>query len=736
MFRIVVMLCLLLLVLPTPDAEAQGFAWAAGLGGGGDDRAYGVAVDDGGNAYTVGIFSATADFDPGPGTYNLSPAGDFDAFVVKLDSQGDFVWAGRLGGTEYDDAGNVTVDADGDVYTVGMFSGTADFDPGTGTHNLTSAGDRDAYLSKLDSAGNFVWARQLGGTGYDAATDVAIDASGNVYTVGHFEGTADFDPGPATFELTSAGLLDAFVSKLDSAGKFVWAGQMGGTSFDLPLELAIDASGNVYTVGYFEGTADFDPGPGTYELTSVGIRDVFISKLDGAGNFVWAGRMGGTSLDSAQGVTVDASGDVYTVGYFLTTADFDPGPGTYYLTSAGSLDAFVSKLDSEGNFVWAKRQGGAGDDRAYGVAVDAGGDVHTVGWFEDTADFDPGTGTYELTSAGVTDAYVSLLDSAGNFVWAGRMGGEADETAWAVAVGASGNIQTVGYFEGTADFDPSPGVYELTPAGVRDGFVLKLSACGYFFDGSVYGRLLFPPLCTRDASDLPCGPGEPCVYNSTTTGVQRGVSDTFYLSSHGTRFRPLVVDEVVHVIGVDSGLGPYDYQPGVPPFVHDTPIENNLAPLPAYDITSLIPLGPSPLLFEFVDTQREIYGHTAVYLVRDCGIYLGAASINWVSHDVDVIGFQSNLDVVSGLISDLRADRGFSRACDLGSFIDTTQAVDQRPDPSQGDGYYYLVNGTCASDIGFGDSSLVPDPRDALVAPSTCGTSSSNTRESMTESIR
>ena len=113
---------------------------------------------------------------------------------------------------------------------MGSFQGTADFDPGAGTFNLTSAGDYDIFISKLDSSGNFVWAKSLGGTGYDVSYGIALDSGGNVYTTGSFSGTVDFDPGAGTFNLTSAGTGDIFVSKLDSNGNFVWARSLGGTS--------------------------------------------------------------------------------------------------------------------------------------------------------------------------------------------------------------------------------------------------------------------------------------------------------------------------------------------------------------------------------------------------------------------------------------------------------------------------------------------------------------------------
>ena len=279
----------------------------------------------------------------------------------------DFVWAQQMGGTGNEYPAGIAVDDSGNVYTTGAFQGTADLDPGAGIFNLTAAGSiaPDIFVSKLDSAGNFVWARQMGGTGYGNPTGIAVDDSSNVYTTGVFSGTVDFDPGAGIFNLTSAGSIhrDIFVSKLDSAGNFVWDRQMGGTSNKEPAGIAVDGSGNVYTTGVFSGTGDFDPGAGIFNLTSAGsiAPDIFVSKLDSAGTFVWTRQMGGTGYEYPAGIAVDGSGNVYTTGVFSGTVDFDPGPGVFTRTSAGRDDVFVSKLDggpplpaiSEGGIVLA-----------------------------------------------------------------------------------------------------------------------------------------------------------------------------------------------------------------------------------------------------------------------------------------------------------------------------------------------------------------------------------------------
>lgn len=256
---------------------------------------------------------------------------------------------------------------------------------------------------------------RMGGPGYDVSTAIAVDGAGNVYTAGYFQGTADFDPGAGVFNLTSAGSYDVFVSKLDSAGNFVWAQQLGGSSFDVATGIAVDGAGNVYTTGGFQGTADFDPGAGVFNLTSAGQQDIFVSKLDSAGNFVWAQQMAGSEFNNAFGIALDGAGNVYTTGGFLGTADFDPGVGVFNLTSSGGFNGFVSKLDGAGNFLGAAQLASGGGGGCTGIAVDSTDNVYTTGHFYFTADFDPGPGTFNLTSAGLGDVFVSKLPAATGF---------------------------------------------------------------------------------------------------------------------------------------------------------------------------------------------------------------------------------------------------------------------------------------------------------------------------------
>lgn len=443
-------------------AQGVAFEWAGNMGGA-ISPTYGnaVAVDAAGNVYTTGYFNDLADFDPGTGTANLTSNGSQDIFISKLDPAGNFVWVKQIGGTLADQGWAIATDTAGNVYATGYFSGTVDFDPGAGTTSFTSFGSVDIFIVKLSPAGNFIWAKQLGGTGYDQAAGLKVDRAGNVYTTGYFQNMADFDPGAGVATLTTAGGFDAFVSRLNTNGDYVWARKFGGPSSEFGNAIALDAAGNVYTTGIFGGTADFDPGAGTANLTSAGSQDIFVAKLNTDGNYVWARGMGSASADQGSGLDVDSAGNSYITGNFSNTVDFDPGAGTANLTSAGSTDAFVLKLNPSGDYVWAKQIGGAGSDLGMAVAIDAAGNPLYAGYYNSTVDFDPGTGTANRTSAGVDDIFVSKLTSAGNFAWAKSLGGFSNDYGFALAVNPSGNVYTTGVFNGIADFDPDAGTFNL-----------------------------------------------------------------------------------------------------------------------------------------------------------------------------------------------------------------------------------------------------------------------------------
>jgi hypothetical protein len=460
------------------NARAQDVSleWAGQMGGPENDYGWSIDTDASGNVFLTGFFGGTADFDPGSASYNLSSAGKNDLFIAKLDPDGGFAWAKKIGGPEEDRGIAVAVDQDGNVLVTGYFGATVDFDPGPGTVNLTSDYPLKYYLLKLTGAGDFVWVKSLESTNCNSeGSGVGLDGSGNIYVNGTFDGSPDFDPGAGTAVMTSLGMSDCFVIKYSPAGAFLWTRQMGGEGSEDVYDIEVDNAGNIYTAGYFVATADFDPGTGTHNLTAVGNADLFVSKLDADGNFAWAFAAGGQNNDYASSLAVDGTGNVYLTGPFQGTVDFDPGSGVVNLTSAGTRNVFILKLDPAGRLAWAKMFTGTGTDYAYSILTDPQGRVFVTGGFKGTTDFDPGSGTTSLSTAGDYDFFMAKLSSTGNLLKIIQLGNTGYEIAQSMAMDTEGVIYATGYFSGTADFDSGAGVHNLASNGKADCFVLKMS---------------------------------------------------------------------------------------------------------------------------------------------------------------------------------------------------------------------------------------------------------------------
>ncbi len=388
------------------DANGN-FLWAKQIVGDSSSRAFGIALDASDDIYVTGNFRGTKDFDPGAGIYNLSSKGNADIFVLKLDANGNFIWASTMGGVSNEGGFGIVVDNAGNSFVTGRFLETVDFDPGRSVYSLTSVGNFDIFVFKLDNVGNFAWATQLGGVGFDYGNALALDTIGNVYVTGAFTGTADFDPGPGTFNITASS-RDIFIWKLSNSGNFVWARQMKCNLDALGYGIAVDNGGNVYYTGHFWGTVDFNPGPEIYNLTAYPSWGIYIAKLNNTGEFSWVKQFGNEYDNEGLAITVDASANVYTTGYFEGTIDFDPGVGIHNIYQ-NNWSLFIEKLDSSGKYISAVSMGGNSITRGNAITVNNAGSIFSTGYFGDKVDFDPGLNTFNLTSTGQEDIFVLKL---------------------------------------------------------------------------------------------------------------------------------------------------------------------------------------------------------------------------------------------------------------------------------------------------------------------------------------
>lgn len=392
-----------------------------------------------------------------------------------------YSWVNAIAGSMNETGTSVQMDASGNKYVIGYFEGTVDFDPGAGTTTLMAAGSsNDIFIAKYNNIGALVWVNGIGDTGDDQAYNLQINSNGDLFVTGVFEGTVDFDGGPGTTTVTSAGSQDIFIAKYSNSGSCIWAKAMGGINADYGSALQIDASDNVYCTGYFQGEADFNPGPATNTLNAFSLLYAYVAKYDNNGNYVWAFAIDGGGNSLGKSIQLDASGNVYVAGDFLGGPDFNPSVSSNTILSNGIYDVFFAKYDNSGNYIMAKGFGGATEDLVHSMKLDATGKIYLTGEFKGNVDFNPGAGTNTINALGGLDIFIASFDNSGAYLWANGIGGMGDESGKSIQADAAGNLYVTGYFQNAVDFDPGAGDQTLNSAGVNDIFMAKYSSTGTY----------------------------------------------------------------------------------------------------------------------------------------------------------------------------------------------------------------------------------------------------------------
>ena len=368
-------------------------------------------------------------------------------------------WAFTAGGDSTEAGYDIAVDQAGYSYVTGYYVGEPQF----GNRRLKAFGRFDLFVSKIDPDGNLVWTNGSGGKDFDFGHGIAVDSDGFVYVTGHIYD----DPMFGTTQLVSHGFGDLLVAKLDPDGNYVWAVRGGGGGHDLGRDIVVDSSGNIYVIGTFQSEATF----GNDKLTTKGRDDVFVTKLNNDGSYVWTRQFGSADGDNeGYGIDVDAAGNVYISGSFGETMQF----GDISRKAAGSRDLFAAKLDSDGDVTWVYTAGGEEKERGRGIKVAADGHSYVTGSIRGTATFATQSGDKVLTSAGSQDVITLKLSSDGQAVWVAQAGGAGEELGRALAIDDEGNSYVTGFFREKLTF----GASEFQSKGDMDVFITKVSDSG------------------------------------------------------------------------------------------------------------------------------------------------------------------------------------------------------------------------------------------------------------------
>jgi hypothetical protein len=460
----------------TPNSGGWAISWGSEL----RDRGTAICLDSEQNIYVSGYRTIF---------------GERSALVTKVNQQGVILWerVWRTHGIQYEEQthGSWMVKSDGadGIYVAGIFLGETDFDPGPDLDLHNSNGEKDAFLSKFDTDGNFRWARTFGGSGNDEAYDIGINQAGNILITGKFSNSVDFDPGDGTNIQQSSGGFDMYISAFDPDGNYLWTETWGGSGTITSLPgMAFDDSGNLYVSANFSSEFDFDPGPDVFNVSSNGSTDIFLVKFDQSMNLEWVHTFGSSAADGSSGAFYQSPDSVFITGTFSNTVDFDPGPGNGSISSVGGQDSYVARYDLDGAFQWARGWGGSQtspvQDVGHGVAFDSQGNVYVSGMFMGPeCDFDPGPDEDIRPNMGVRDVYLVKFDLEGNYLQAQTWGSDKYDSGWKIAVDSHDNLFQVGYLAGTADMAANdPPCSEIASVHESNGdwdlFLIKYLADG------------------------------------------------------------------------------------------------------------------------------------------------------------------------------------------------------------------------------------------------------------------
>ncbi|MCX7861886.1 MAG: T9SS type A sorting domain-containing protein [Bacteroidales bacterium] len=319
------------------------FVWVKQIGGIGPDIGRSIAILSNHDILLTGEINATVDFDPSDNVFNLSTngiSGITDVFIAKYNSNGQFIWAIKTTGNSYTYSYSITTDYQNNIYIIGTYFKTVDFDPGTGTYNLTAVGTScDVYIAKYSPTGNLIWVKSIGGTKNDFINEIALD-NNSLYAIGHFQDIVDFDPSPSVLYKTSQGQHDIFLVKFDLNGNFIWVNTFGSTGSDLGTSCMVDSSNNIYILGAFQGTVDFDPGTGTSILSAMGSYDTYLCQYTSSGQFLNAKKLQSLNDDRSVSITFFQN-NLYLLGSYTGTLNFEVNPFSY--TSSGQQDLYIAK---------------------------------------------------------------------------------------------------------------------------------------------------------------------------------------------------------------------------------------------------------------------------------------------------------------------------------------------------------------------------------------------------------
>ncbi len=470
-----ILLILFVSFFPAKEIYSQSWQWSAGAGGVFSDKATDIDIDSSGNLYVSGYYNVGQPASVPAYFGNLTaPLGSWgkEGFIAKIDSSGNWLWVkAAIGGWDERVLGICTDKVNGFVYATGTtWNDVNSFD------NCSALGGSadEIFVGKFDLNGNCQWLIHAGSDGDDHGYDMVTDKLGNIYLTGFIGDHYGWFGNPGTFGNINVPMppgadSSSFIAKISPDGTFLWVKTFEAIDGERDNGIAIDSSANIFITGGFWGTKQF----GSQTFVSNGGRDIFVLKFDSTGNQLWAETAGSSLDDRGNALTVDKFQDIYVTGEFRDKVGF----GTDTIKNNGGpngRDIFVSKLNQNGNWIWAKKAGSnKGEERGDRIISNRLGNIFLTGQCFGNTTFGPDI-TLPPDSTDSLQVFVASLDTAGKWQWALRCGGNFEDRGTGITGDDSCNLYIAGYYKTNSII----GHDTLSSAGGKDIFTAKIvNAC-------------------------------------------------------------------------------------------------------------------------------------------------------------------------------------------------------------------------------------------------------------------